>query len=144
MRDLRHVAIYAAIGSFVFVLDAGTFVLLMRAHMTLARAVTLAYVLGVCAHFTLNRTLNFRNFERSLHGQMGTYLVVVGCCYCISMGVIEAGFRLFHLAPFVAKTISVAVNIPIGYVGHRYLTFRGGIRAALGRLRSRRLEKRVA
>jgi putative flippase GtrA len=144
MRDLHHVAIYGAIGSFVFVLDTGSFQLLMNARFTLAVAATLAYIFGVCAHFTLNRTLNFRNFERSLHGQMGTYLVVVACCYCISLGVIEAGFRLFHLAPLVAKIVSVAVNIPIGYVGHRYLTFSGGIRAAIGRFRSQYFEKRVA
>jgi putative flippase GtrA len=144
MRNLRHGAMYAAIGSFVFVLDAGSFVLLMRAHVTLACAATLAYILGVCAHFTLNRTLNFRNFQRSLHGQIGTYLVVVGFCYCISLGVIEAGFRLLHLTPFIAKVVSVAVNIPIGYVGHRYLTFSGGIRAAFGRLHSQYLEKRIA
>lgn len=144
MRDSKHLALYAAIGSFVFVLDTGSFQLLMNAHVTLAVAATFAYVFGVCAHFTLNRTLNFRNFERSLQGQLSTYLVIVACCYCISLGVIEAGFRLLHLTPLAAKVLSVAVNIPIGYVGHRYLTFSGGIRAAFAHFRSQYFEKRAA
>lgn len=144
MRDLRRFTIYIAIGSLVFALDTGTFALLMRAHMVLAVAATLSYMFGIGAHFSLNRVLNFRNFERSMHGQIKTYLVVAGFCYLVSLGVIEAGFRLFHLTPIAAKMLSIVLNIPIGYMGHRCFTFSGGIRASLRRFRAQAMEKRVA
>lgn len=136
MRDLRHFAIYLTIGSLVFALDAGSFVALMHAHVTLAPAATFSYLIGLCAHFTLNRMVNFRNFERSLQGQFRTYVVVVTFCYLITMVTIEGGVRLFHLTPFAAKVLAVVINIPTGFLAHRYLTFSGGIRAALERLQA--------
>ncbi len=91
-------------------------------------ATTISYGLAVTAHFTLNKFLNFRNFERSTLSQFRTYGVVVVFLWIISMLLIEVGVRAFGLLPMQAKILAIAVNIPTGYVANRYLTFGGGIR----------------
>jgi len=38
---------------------------------------------------------------------------------------------MLGMTPLVGKLIAVAVNIPLGFLGHRYLTFGTGIKGAL-------------
>jgi putative flippase GtrA len=127
---------YVAIGGFVFILDVGSFKVMYARGVVLAAATTLSYLLAVCTHFTLNRLYNFRNFDRALWRQARTYAVVAGLCLIVQLGVVEALFRLVHLDATLAKAAGVAVNIPLGFLGHRYLTFGHGIGGAIRRLRA--------
>ena len=124
---LRFFAQYLCIGALVMAIDFGTFALLMRIGVTLAIALTIAYVLGVTAHFTLNRFLNFRNFDRAMHEQFRTYLAIVFVSWLVTLAVTETGFRLLGFTPMFSKLCAVAINLPIGFFGHRHLTFGPGI-----------------
>jgi putative flippase GtrA len=127
---------YVAIGGFVFLIDVGSFKLLFARGVILSIATVLSYLLAVATHFTLNRVYNFRNFERSVLQQARTYAVVAGFCLVVQLGVVEAGVRLLHLDPTLAKAAGVVVNIPLGFLGHRYLTFGHGIGATIRRMRA--------
>lgn len=127
---------YVAIGGFVFILDVGSFKLMYAHGVVLAVATTLSYVLAVCTHFTLNRAYNFRNFDRALWRQVRTYAVVATFCWIVQLGVVEGLFRLFHVDATLAKAVGVIVNIPIGFLGHRYLTFGDGIGNTIRRMRA--------
>jgi putative flippase GtrA len=54
---------------------------------------------------------------------------------------------VLHLNPLVAKLIAVAINFPLGFIGHRTLTFGSGLDgvfAALGRPRPAATERRAS
>jgi putative flippase GtrA len=133
-RSARLFLAYISIGGFVFCVDAGLFQFLVWQHVVLALAATAAYAVGVATHFTLNRFLNFRAFERAIHNQARTYSIIVFFQCLITLAVIEAVVALGFL-PFIAKVVAVAVNIPIGFMAHRYITFGGGLRVVFARLR---------
>jgi putative flippase GtrA len=127
---------YVAIGGFVFVLDVGSFKLMYARGVVLAVATTMSYLLAVATHFTLNRLYNFRNFNRTLWRQARTYAVVAALCWVVQLGVVESLFRILHIDATVAKAVGVIVNIPLGFIGHRYLTFGHGIGATIRRMRA--------
>ncbi|MBD3881915.1 GtrA family protein [Phormidium tenue FACHB-886] len=128
---------YLGIGGLVFFVDVGTFQWLILHQAYVFLAASISYSLAVVCHFTLNKFLNFRNFERSTARQFRTYLVVVAFCWLVTLVVVESGVRL-GLAPLTAKLIAVGLNIPLGFLGHRYLTFGSGIRKAWHRWRRSR------
>lgn len=125
----RQFCIYLTIGAVVFAIDVGTFQLTVNAHLLLPIGATLSYLIAVATHFTLNRWLNFRNFERDVYAQARTYAAIVFIQYILTLAIIEAGVHLINLSPLAAKIVAIAVNIPVGFIAHRNLTFAGGIGA---------------
>jgi putative flippase GtrA len=121
---------YLSIGGIVFCVDMGTFQLLLQTGTYRPFATTIAYILGVTVHFILNKFLNFRSFERSTLRQLRTYLIVVVFCWIATLLIVEVGVK-WGFTPFGAKLVAIALNIPIGYLCHRYLTFGSGISAAV-------------
>ncbi len=128
-KTARSLALYLGIGTFVFVIDVGSFQLLLMAGMGSTLAVTLSFALAIVLHFNLNRFLNFKSFERSILHQLKTYLIVIFVCWMITILVIQTGVSWFGLSPVMAKVLAVAINVPIGFLGHRYLSFGQGLRA---------------
>lgn len=130
---------YVLIGGFVFVIDIGTFGYFLHLTWpweflnTVDRQRLTATVgslsIAFTTHFMLNKHFNFRNFDRPTREQFSTYLVVALFCTLVSIGVIEGCVRALGMGPLIAKCIAVAVNIPIGFVGHKKLTFGRGLRA---------------
>jgi putative flippase GtrA len=124
---------YLAIGAFVFCIDVATFAAFVDAHLILPAATSLSFGIATATHFTLNRVLNFRNFERTIVQQLGTYLIVAAICLAIQNAAVLVGVHLLLMPPLLAKIAGIAINIPIGFLGHRYLTFDRGIVARLRR-----------
>jgi putative flippase GtrA len=119
---------YLIIGSTVFLIDVGSFQLLVREHTLLVVAVVISYVLGISTHFALNRYWNFRVFERSMARQARTYLVIALAQLPITIAIVEAGVHYAKLPPLEAKVLAVLINVPLSFVAHKYLTFGAGIR----------------
>lgn len=117
---------YILIGALVFVIDTGSFAFEIKHHAALFLATTLSYVLGVISHFTLNRLVNFRNFDRTWQEQARTYGAIVFCQYLLTLAIVTGGVAL-GLQPLAAKIVAIAANIPVGFLAHRYLTFGPGI-----------------
>jgi putative flippase GtrA len=130
---------YVCIGGIVFVIGVGTFQLLLLSQLYRPLATTIAYTLAAAVHFTLNKFFNFKNFERSTANQLKTYLVVVVFCWLITLLVVETSVYWLGLSPLWAMILSIIVNIPVGFIGHKYFTFGAGFKPALQRWkRSRR------
>lgn len=128
---------YVFIGGFVFMLDIGSFQGLIVSGVYRPLATTLSYLLAISTHFCLNRVLNFRNFDRSGSSQLRTYLVVAAFSWVITMIVIEVGVQALHMTPLWAKILAVAINIPIGFLGHKLFTFGPGLRYWIRRVLGR-------
>lgn len=137
--DGPYIARYVIIGALVFVIDVASFQALLREHAMLAVAATGSFGASLCTHFSLNRLWNFRNFERSGLAQFRTYMFVVAIQYAISLASIEIAVTL-GAAPIIAKVASVLLNFPVGFIGHRYLTFGSGLSAALRQIIKRAAE----
>lgn len=138
-KSARQLLLYAVIGGIVFVVDVGVFRVLVLAHVYLPVAVTVSFCAGVVAHFTLNRFWNFRNFDRRMRSQLRTYLVIVAIQYLVQIATVELGVSVVHLSPLVAKLMSIVINFPIGFLGHRYFTFGQGITSFIRSLKGRSL-----
>ncbi len=132
-----QLARYLTIGGLATALDVGTFALLLRARWPLLAVITAAYGVGVATHFSLNKYVNFRAHDRPIQRQALTYAVVAFTCWVTTTAIVKGAVAL-GAAPLVGKALAVAFNIPIGFFGHRHLTFGRGIGAALRRMLSRR------
>jgi putative flippase GtrA len=131
-----QLARYLTIGGFVFCVDVGTFALLLRLHWWLPLVTTAAFALGVLAHFSLNKYLNFRAHDRPLHSQAFTYGIVVLISWLSTLAIVSVAVSL-GAPPLAGKVIAVVLNVPLGFLGHRYLSFGRGIAATLRSLRER-------
>jgi putative flippase GtrA len=125
---LAQFARYLIIGSTVFLIDLGSFQLLVHEHMQLVAAVVVSYVLGISTHFALNKYWNFRVFERSTANQARTYLVIALAQLPIAVAIVEAGVHYAKLPPIDAKILAILLNVPLSFAAHKYLTFGRGIR----------------
>jgi putative flippase GtrA len=119
---------YASIGGFVQIVDIGSFRTLLIAHAVPEIAATIAGAIAMVVHFSLNKYVNFRNHDRPVYRQAGTYLAVGVVWWVVTLAIIATLTRIFGVPPLYAKLVAVAVNFPVGYLAHRYLTFGKGIR----------------
>lgn len=119
---------YLIIGGTVFVIDVGSFQGLMRLRLLLSVATALSYLLGISTHFALNRHWNFRVFDRALRHQARTYFAIALSQLPLTIAIVEAGVHFARLSPLEAKVAAVAINVPLSFVAHKYLTFGPGIR----------------
>jgi putative flippase GtrA len=98
-----------------------------RLHVAPFYAFTLSYVLAVTAQFFMNKYWNFRAFDRTIHQQARTYVVVTAFNYLIMIAVEEFGLIVMHLSPIAAYGLSIPIVLPFGYLAQRFLTFGPGI-----------------
>ncbi|HUZ50367.1 MAG TPA: GtrA family protein [Candidatus Dormibacteraeota bacterium] len=103
------------------------FWLLLAVRMERLLALAISYTVAVSAQFVFNKYCNFRSFDRTIVQQAGTYVIITGVVYLVSVAVIEVSVRLFHLTPILGLLLTVPICLPIGYLGNRYLTFGPGI-----------------
>jgi putative flippase GtrA len=121
-----QLARYASIGGFVTLLDFGTFTLLLRAGWPLLGVITGSWAIAVAAHFSLNKYVNFRSHDRPTHHQLVTYGVVAFTAWLTTTAIVKSAVAL-GASPLAGKAIAILFNVPIGFFGHRYLTFGRGI-----------------
>jgi putative flippase GtrA len=126
-----------AVGAGATALDFGLFWLLVRAHVLVALAVTIAYFLATAAQFFVNRHWTFQAFDRAAGSQARTYAVIVLVSWLVAVGCVEFGVRWLGLSPLLAKAVSIPPSAIVGFAGNRYLTFGPGIRATWRSLRDR-------
>jgi putative flippase GtrA len=123
----RLFLVYAAIGAFVFVLYVGLFQLLEVSHrVPLTLASTIAYFVATATHFTLNRYANFRRFDRAIHDQARTFVAIILGQWLVTLAIVNL-LAVHGVPPIVATIVAVVVNLPLGFIANRYLTFGIGI-----------------
>jgi putative flippase GtrA len=121
---------YLTIGGIASLMDLALLWAFLRAGIHLATAVTLAYAIPAVLHFSLNKFANFRIHTRETHRQALTYVAVTILCWLATIAIVEMGVVIFRLPPLVSKLFAIVINAPLGFLGHRYLTFGHGFGAA--------------
>ncbi len=122
----RQFAVYLLIGGTVLFIDLGTLRFCLAHGVVLVLATTIAYFTGTTSHFLLNRYANFRRFERGIHDQARTFLAIIFFQWLVTLAVVSL---LVHYGSPVlpARLVAVALNLPVGFLANRYLTFGVGI-----------------
>ncbi len=123
---LRQFATYVAIGGTTFAFYITLFNLLVRGGVRVQLAATIAYFAGTALHFSLNRWANFRQFDRAVHDQARTFLVVILAQWLVTLAIVTL-LAARGVVPTLAAVVAVIVNLPGGFVANRYLTFGVGI-----------------
>ena len=126
-RSVQQFITYIVIGALAVGVDFGTLAFLLRTHIAVALAVSIAFFASVVVHFTLNKYYNFRNFDRPVHQQARTYLLVATIVWLFTLGWVEFFVRYFGTPVLVAKVLNMPVTVVIGYLATRFLTFGPGI-----------------
>lgn len=119
----RTFAGYVVIGVLGVALYVALLWCFVHLHMPPLPAFTLSYVIAVSAQFLMNKFLNFKSFDRAIHKQAGTYVIITAFNYVIMIGVEELGIGPLRLSPIMAYMLSIPVNLPLSYFAHRFLTF---------------------
>ena len=127
---------YATIGGFVTCIDVGSFALFLRAGYPLLLVITASWAIALVTHFSLNKYVNFRAHDRPTHHQVATYAIVAGTTWFTTTAIVKGAIAL-GAPPLLGKFVAIAFNVPIGFFGHRYLTFGRGIAATARHLFSR-------
>lgn len=125
-----QLARYASIGGFVTCLDFGSFTLLLRAGWPLLAVITGSWAIAVAAHFSLNKYVNFRAHDRPTHHQLVTYGIVAFTTWLTTTAIVKGAVAL-GASPLAGKAIAIVFNVPLGFFGHRHLTFGRGIVATV-------------
>lgn len=128
---VQQVARYYCMGVAAFAVDITLFQIAMLSG---ARPVTAAAVSTVAAgvtHFIGNRKWTFRASHRSPFAQARTYGIVILTAWGLAVTIVWYCTAVLHMAPLAAKLTSIALTTPIGFFGHKYLTYGNGIRAAM-------------
>jgi len=131
-RTRRQLTFYAAIGVLAVTIDLGTFRGLLSVDCIPEIAVIVSGVASMLVHFLLNKYVSFRNHDRTMRDQIGTYCAVVSVWWLVTLTVVAVMTRMFMAPPMLAKLIAVGLNFPLGFFAQRHLTFGPGIAATLG------------
>lgn len=122
----EYFARYVSVGGLVVGVDVVSFQTLVMLHVPLPLTTTIAFVLATLVHFTLNKLWTFR-VKGAPHGQQVTvYASVLLASFVVQQLVIETLVLGFHAVPIAAKFVAIVVQLPVSFLGHRYLTFREG------------------
>ncbi len=117
---------YACVGAVVVTVDVASFQALLFLGVLLPLTTTIAFVLATFAHYVLNKAWTFR-VEGAPHAyQLTAYITVLFASFVITQLVIETAVLVFHLIPIVGKIAALFVQLPVSFLGHRYLTFGSG------------------
>ena len=125
MKISPQIVRYCTVGTLAVALDVGLFRALLFFHGNPVVAAAIAYATVVLMHFTLNRAWSFRAFHRPAMVQAPRYGLVVGCTWLITIGVVAYCTSVLTLTPLQAKAAAIAVTLPIGFFGHKYITYGG-------------------
>ena len=116
---MRQLAIYLAVGATGFAIYLATY--LLCSWLPDAVAVSIAYVVALAVHFTLNRRVTFASDNPAVH-QVGRYLTLAGINYVVSTLVSVALLRL-GLYPLLALFAGAICTTAIGFVASKHWVF---------------------
>ncbi|HLX25347.1 MAG TPA: GtrA family protein [Candidatus Cybelea sp.] len=123
-----QLARYLSIGGFVTCVDVGSFAIFLRLHWQLQMVITASWALAVVTHFSLNKYVSFRAHDRPVQHQAVTYAIVAFVIWLTTTAIVRGSVAL-GAPPLLGKAVAIAFNLPVGFLGHRYLTFGRGIAA---------------
>jgi putative flippase GtrA len=139
---IRQIALYGMFSGLAAGVNIGSRYLFSTGGLGFTWSVILAYGLGMIVNFLLNRYYNFPRGPRAAVHEMRTFLVIAGFGLVITTVVSNLLIPVAHALPgawatgeaeTAAHVTAVALTAVYSYCGHKFFTFREGVRAGLSR-----------
>ena len=113
---------FCAVGTLVAGLDFAS-LWLFKQFLPRLVAVSIAYFIGVSAHFCLNKWWVFRS-QRELHAaEMARYAITVFSCWLCTISVVWLALRLVTDNLFVARFLAIPLAAMVSFVMMRRFVF---------------------
>lgn len=145
MPELRTLVKFTLVGGSGYVVNLVAFALAQKLGAHHVVSATVAFLAAVGNNFHWNRRWTFAAVgTEAIHRQARRFLVVSTLSFLLSLGIlvllVGAG-----VAPLVGQAISIAVVMPVGFLGNRLWTFAapGALRRHSERRRDQRAERRT-
>ena len=101
LQSRRQMGRFAVVGIVTFALNYSLVWLFYgRLAWHYGTAITLAYIVTVCAHFFLNRTFTYESAGSAVLSHMGKYGVMLGINYLITLSITVVTVELIALTPY--------------------------------------------
>lgn len=133
---------YCIVGLTAVSLDLCVFRVLTAHSVAPLLAAAASYPLATVVHFSANRSWTFNAYERRPLSQLPGYAGVVATGWGVTVSTVALCTGALHVSPLLAKLIAIAVTLPMGFLGHKHVTFGSGVvktvRSLYERVRVRR------
>lgn len=124
MRGILAQAVrYYCVGAFAMALDFALFRTLLNGPISAVLATAISSPTAAAVHFTLNRFWSFPATCTPLAVLGWRYAIIYTCILLSTVGTVAIGTSTFGMSPMAAKAAAVLVTLPIGFLGHKYVTF---------------------
>ena len=139
---IRQIALYGAFSGLAAGVNIGSRYLLSIGGRSFTWSVILAYGLGMIVNFLLNRYYNFPRGPRAAVHEMYTFLVIAGLGLVITIVVSNLLIPVVQALPgawavgeaeTAAHVTAVGLTAVYRFWGHKFFTFREGVRTGLSR-----------
>jgi putative flippase GtrA len=119
---LKTAVRFGCVGGLVFGVDVGA-LWCLEACLPWIPAVTVAYLLAVAVHFTLNRSWVFESRNQTLSRQLIRYAVTVFLCWSSTVGLVALSLRTVTGSVVIAKVLAVPVVTLLGFALMKWYVF---------------------
>jgi putative flippase GtrA len=92
---------------------------------------SIAFVITLIFHFTLNKIINFKSMQRKTIQQLRTYGIIVLLSYCSTILFMTIFVEYLSMSITISKALTVFINALWGFPAQKYLTFSSGIRKVI-------------
>ena len=131
---LRQFAVYTLVGAIATGVDWGSFYcFLTLLGLDYRIAVSLSFLLGATANYTLNRWITFQDKTRQIVAQVGVYTAVSLASLVMSVALMTAEVELLKMAPMPARILTTGIMLFANYLMHKFMTFNPRLYRGLGR-----------
>jgi putative flippase GtrA len=136
MSLLRYQPVrYYCIGFLAVSADVALYQSLVLAGAAPVISAIVAYGIIGSLHFLASRIWTFAAFHRPATSQVSAYVFVVACAWVATAFLVAWGVESLHESAIQAKLVAVLLTTPIGYFGHKYITFGRSHHASVQALR---------
>ena len=128
---------YYCVGATALFIDVCVFQTLILLGFVPVGAAALSYGAAGTVHFLSNRIWTFKAFHRTATAQVPAYAGVVLAAWVATVLIVGFCTANLHFSPLAAKFTAIAATVPMGFFGHKYLTFGIGLRSMANHLFAR-------
>jgi putative flippase GtrA len=120
----RSFNLFLLVGFLTAVCYFGIFGLLYSLfHFQYRTSVSVAYVLALLFHFSMNRNVTFLSKNNRLFPQIFRYVIMTVVNYLITLTMVTLAVELFRLSPYVGVAFAASITSLFAYFLSRFWVF---------------------
>src|SRR3990167_9049291 len=103
ISDPKTFIYYSCVGASAAIVNFSVLALCLQIFTLGAKvSISIAFVMSVLTHFTLNRRVTFKSHKEKFHGQIARYIVMTAINYSITLTVAYVVIDALHYSPYIS------------------------------------------